>query len=333
MRNYRIESKGDHLSTMKLSGFGRILPSSAKSLVKSRLGRRLPNLFGVRRHQKILNRYEVDQVYVENGSVPVFWWSDAPNFGDLLSPWLVEQMTSLPVEFAGGENRRYATKDSPHYVTIGSIVGRTSDTSLVWGTGSFGTETKERLSRKADYRAVRGPLTRQVLKNVGIKCPSVYGDPALLVPLYYHPDVPITHEIGMVVRWSEQEWKSVDVDPNVKIINLKTSSVEQTLDDFLSCKRIISSSLHGLIIADAYGIPNAWRQSETGKGGIFKYFDYFASVDKFRAPHQYSIARQGLQLRHLLKSFEFNSQPIDYKYYRLLDACPFLSRKHVFPNR
>ncbi|MGO2861526.1 MAG: polysaccharide pyruvyl transferase family protein [Brevibacterium sp.] len=225
----------------------------------------------------------------------------------------------MPVEFAD--------RDEPHYVTVGSIVGRASDNSLVWGTGSFGTETKARLSPKAKYHAVRGPLTRQILKNAGISAPQIYGDPALLMPLYYYPEVPITHEIGVVVRWSEKEWKSVDVDPKVKIINLKTSNVEDTISDFLSCRRIISSSLHGLIIADAYGIPNAWRQSETGKGGIFKYFDYFASVNKYRAPHQYSIGKQGLQVNHLLKNFAFNSQPIDFKYYRLLDASPFLQRK------
>jgi pyruvyltransferase len=303
------------------SSLGQRASSFVKDLVKSRLGRRFPDAIGVRRHRKILDRYEVnDDIVMKNGSIPVFWWTDAPNFGDLLSPWLVENMTGMNVEFAD--------RDEPHYVTIGSIVGRASNNSIVWGTGSFGTETKARLSPKADYTAVRGPLTRQVLKNAGISSPQVYGDPALLMPLYYYPEVPITHEIGVVVRWSEKEWKTVDVDPRVKIINLKTANVEDTIVDFLSCRRIISSSLHGLIIADAYGIPNAWRQSETGKGGIFKYFDYFASVHKYRAPHQYSIGKQGLGVDHLLKNFSFDSQPIDFKYYKLLDASPFLQRKN-----
>ncbi|PCC17494.1 hypothetical protein CIK79_03830 [Brevibacterium aurantiacum] len=241
------------------------------------------------------------------------------HFGDLISPWLVEKMTDMPTVFAD--------RDSAHYVTVGSIVGRASNKSVIWGTGSFGTETKKRLAPDAKYHAVRGPLTRQILANSGISAPQIYGDPALLMPLYYHPEVPITHEIGVVVRWSEKEWKSVKVDPRIKIINLKTPNVEETVNDFLSCRRIISSSLHGLIIADAYGIPNAWRQSETGKGGIFKYFDYFASVNKYRAPHQYSIGDEGLGLDHLLKSFAFNSQPIEFNYHKLLASSPFLQRK------
>lgn len=305
---------------MNSSNIGNKLSSVLKNTVKSKLGRRFPDSIGIRRHQKILDRYEVNKnVLTVNGAVPLFWWIDAPNFGDLLSPWLVEKMTSLPVEFS--------ERDTPHYVTIGSIVGRASDKSILWGTGSFGTETKVRLPPKAKYHAVRGPLTRQILKNSKIEAPPIYGDPALLAPLYYYPDLPITHELGVVVRWSEKEWKTADVDPRVKIINLKTSSVEETISDFLSCRKIISSSLHGLIIADAYGIPNAWRQSETGKGGIFKYFDYFASVNKYRAPHQYSIGDEGLKLEHLLKSFDFNDQPIEFKYHKLLDSSPFLQRK------
>lgn len=293
---------------------------TAKNAVKSKLGRRFPDHIGVRRHRKILERYEPsDDIIMRDGAIPVFWWTDAPNFGDVLSPWLVEHMTSKPVEFAD--------RDLPHYVTVGSIVGRASDNSIIWGTGSFGTETKVRLPPKADYRAVRGPLTRQVLANSKISAPAIYGDPALLTPLFYYPDVPVTHEVGVVVRWSEKDWKKVEVDPKIKIINLKTDDIEKTIREFLSCKRIISSSLHGLIIADAYGISNAWRQSETGKGGIFKYMDYFASVNKYRAPHQYSIGKEGLGLGHVLRSFEFNAKPIEFKYHQLLDASPFLRRK------
>lgn len=304
---------------MQLSGIGRRIITPAKNVLKSRLGRRFPDIFGPRRHQAIVEKYELTDVIENAGVVPVTWWDNTDNFGDLLSPWLIERMTSLPTELAD--------KTEPHYVVIGSVLGRATDQSIVWGTGSFGTESSKRLATNAKYAAVRGPLTRQKLKNAKITCPPVYGDPALLAPLYYYPKVPVTHEVGVVVRWSEGEWKTVSIGDKVKIINLHTSDLEGTLREFLSCKRIVSSSLHGLIIADAYGIPNAWRESETGRGGVFKYYDYFASVNKYRKPHQYSIAKMGLEARTLLDSFEFDRRPIEFNYYALLDACPFLRRK------
>ena len=111
---------------------------------------------------------------------------------------------------------------------------------------------------------MRGPLTRSRLLDVGIDCPPVYGDPALLVPLYYWPEVEKTHDVGIVIRHSEHLWRDLDQDDSVKVIDFGSSDIETVLREILSCRRIISSSLHGLVIADAYGIPNAWLGTEGG---------------------------------------------------------------------
>src|SRR5690606_8331752 len=135
-----------------------------------------------------------------------------------------------------------------------SVLKRVTRHSIVWGSGSFGTESKRQLNRDADYRAVRGPLTRAKLRNVGVQCPEVYGDPALLVPFFYWPQVKKEAEVGLVLRWSERSWNALPAGAGVRKIFLKADNIEQVLQQILGCKRIISSSLHGLIIADAYGI-------------------------------------------------------------------------------
>jgi pyruvyltransferase len=262
-------------------------------------------------------RYRVARdIALMDGAIPLTWWVGASNFGDLLSPWLINQMTSLPVVFSEG--------GGPCYIAIGSVIKRVKEKTVVWGSGSFGTEPKRQLCGEAEYRAVRGPLTRNKLVVAGIDCPRVYGDPALLLPFFFNREIEKTAEIGIVLRWSERKWNGCEFGAGVKKIYLKSEDVEGVLAEILSCKRIISSSLHGLIIADAYSIPNAWLASHTPKGGEFKFYDYFLSVNKIRNSFAFDFERDRVELVNLLSAFEFDSRPIEFDYEPLLQACPFL---------
>jgi hypothetical protein len=42
--------------------------------------------------------------------------------------------------------------------------------------------------------------------------------------------------------------------------------------------------LHGLIVADSLGIPNAWIESPDLIGGRFKFDDYYSSLDVCENP-------------------------------------------------
>ena len=275
-----------------------------------------------------------------SGALPLIYWPGAPNFGDLLSPWLFEKLTGHKVShFRGGvvplrHSRRIWRKLTepkaaklPHYIGIGSIMSRVRDNSVVWGTGAFGTEQFYQLNGRAKYHAVRGPLSRQLLLNVGVRVGEIYGDPALLTPYFFDAPEEKTNEIGVVLRWSEDEWLRSSAGDGVKIISLGSDDVEGTLLQMLSCKRIITSSLHGLIIADAYGIPNAFLASTTPKGGVFKYLDYFASVDKFRKPVSFDFVTEPLEVENLESRFVFDDREIDFDADVLLEACPFLKSK------
>lgn len=278
-----------------------------------------------------LSKYLVDEsklIVNDNNQIPLTYWTVASNFGDLLSKWIFEKLTGKEVKMVKVDvgNRKNKLKD-PCYISIGSILARVQDVSHVWGTGSFGTEQTRNISKKAKYHAVRGPLTRSFILNVGAKCPKVYGDPALLTPYLYNPEVEKTHEVGLVLRWSEVEWLKLNPPEGVKIIDLSRGDIEGVLDDILSCKRIVTSSLHGLIIADSYGIPNSWLSSTTPKGGEFKYYDYFLSVDKVRHTVHYDL-KQGITLEKIMDNFPFDDRPINWSPTPLLNACPFLSIKY-----
>lgn len=279
----------------------------------------------------ILDRYVVEDsklLLTEDGKVPLTYWTVASNFGDLLSKWIFEKLTGKEVKLVKVSPTSKKTKLAhPTYISIGSILSRTQNTSIVWGTGSFGTEQNRQIAKKAQYLAVRGPLTRSLVMNKGAKCPKIYGDPALLTPYLYNPEVEKTHEVGLVLRWSEVEWLKLNPPEGVKIIDLSRGDIEGVLDDILSCKRIVTSSLHGLIIADSYGIPNSWLSSTTPKGGEFKYYDYFLSVDKVRHTVHYDL-KQGITLEKIMDNFPFDDRPINWSPTPLLNTCPFLSIKY-----
>lgn len=70
-------------------------------------------------------------------------------------------------------------------------------------------------------------------------------------------------------------------EPGVLVIDLVTDDVGCVIDRMLSCKRIVSSTLRGLIVAYAYGIPNAWIEfSGRIKGDGTKFLDYLQSVGR-----------------------------------------------------
>lgn len=300
-----------------------IIKRKARRTVRTLLQRQFPNFAGPGRLKSLPEEYVVkDLILTDSGEVPVTWFTYKVNFGDLMSPWLMEKMT--------GHRPVLADTSKPHYVTIGSIANKGTSESIFWGTGTYGTESKSEVSRDATYTAVRGPLTRSKLgahMGFGIKVPPVYGDPALLAPLYFFPKVKITHEYGVIVRWSERKWAKATYGPGVKLIDFARGDIEGVIRDMLSCRRIVSSSLHGLIIADTYGIPNAWLASRTPRGGEFKFHDYFASVSKLRAAQKFNPSAQTVTKETLRSKLDFDGRAIQFDYRRLLDACPFLERR------
>ena len=271
---------------------------------------------GAEHLQRLVAGYDVGALLLEDGRVPLRWFRRAPNFGDVMSPWLISRMTGREVVWS---ERR------PHYVAIGSVLKGSNPLSTVWGAGSFGVENGAHFSTEATYTAVRGPLTRARLLARKIPCPEVHGDPALLAPAYFAPKVRKTHKFGIVTRWQDRQWDNAEIGPGVRLIDLRTSDVEGVIKAMLSCHRVVSSALHGLIIADAYGIPSAWIRSTTTYGGPFKFFDYFASVGKFRTCQEIDMSFP-LTAKRLRDSLVFDGRPIDFDHSALLDACPFLER-------
>lgn len=95
------------------------------------------------------------------------------------------------------------------------------------------------------------------------------------MPEFYSPDNKKEFDLGIIPHYVDKDHKFLlqNFNPNIKIIDIEQPDYKKFIDDVTSCKKIISSSLHGIIIADAYNIP-ALRVEFSNKifGGDFKLF-------------------------------------------------------------
>lgn len=218
------------------------------------------------------------------GDTPVtttYWWRDGtPNFGDRLNGFLQMQL---------GVNPHWAPAAEADQVIVGSVLHHLPQgwSGTVCGAGLLYPNRAVDLS-EATVLALRGRLTgARVRRQPGR---VVYGDPGLLVSKFV-PQPVAKHDLGVVPHWSDTELARRF--PYAHIIDVRQHP-EKVIAEIASCRRIISSSLHGLVVADAYGIP---RQAElfaqaASEGGRFKFKDYASIYDThphfgrmWRAPH------------------------------------------------
>ena len=270
-----------------------------------------------------------------SNKIRLFWWNEIKmqgkskeNYGDLLGKYLVEKISQK--EAVWSKPSKFSIHDffSPIYVTIGSILTHVNKKCIVWGSGIV---SKEYPIKKGEFLAVRGPQTRNHLIKQGYEVPEVFGDPALLLPKYYNPKIEKEYASGIIPHYSDyNKVKDFYKDDNsILLIDLMTDDVDKTTDEILKCRKIVSSSLHGIIVAHAYGIPAVWQKFS---GNIFgddiKYQDYFESVDI--KPYRPIVFNKRMDISDLEMLFEGKEvlpekEVVEGLCLKLMEVCPFKS--------
>ena len=203
-------------------------------------------------------------------------WQNSPqpgNFGDILTPILLDKM------FDRKAIRMTGPFASPTIMGIGSTIGRCCGNTVVWGSGIM--RWSDPLKADATYLCVRGPQTHAKLAERKIPCPEIFGDPALLMPKIHNPTIEKKYKYGIFAHYVDTkqvtQWYGNDRD--IKIIDPLRKNPLDVIDDMLQCEKIISSSLHGIIISHAYDVPAIWvKHSDKLNGDGMKFRDYFESV-------------------------------------------------------
>lgn len=162
-------------------------------------------------------------------------------------------------------------------VVVGSVLEHLPPlwSGIVAGAGRLHEHSAVDLS-SAIVLGLRGPLSAKGLRLKNI----VLADPGLLCNELVAP-VEKIYDLGLVPHWSDidleqrQEFKRW----NPHIIR-PTSDPCEVIREIGQCKKIVSSSLHGIIVADSWGIPRRTEMAAifAREGGSFKFRDYALSV-------------------------------------------------------
>ena len=209
----------------------------------------------------------------------LYWWKGVPNFGDTLS--------ALVVAHVSGRAVRHAGPKGCEMLAIGSLIqvmrrnygepppdGRRP---VIWGAGLLHPVGTTGFLENVDVALVRGPLSADLL---GLRM-RAFGDPGLLVADLLG-DLPAQADrIALVPHHSMLGDPALaallEKERALELIDVAGDALE-VCRRIAACRHVISASLHGLIVADACGVPSSWMMP--GGQQLLKYYDYATSVGR-----------------------------------------------------
>ena len=200
-----------------------------------------------------------------------YHWIGRVNFGDAIAPYLIRH-------FCNKLNPVWSPVAEADVVTVGSVLEHIPANwpGYVLGAGRLYPDRKLWLDKTTTVLGLRGPLTAAAWpEDVAL------GDPGLLADELVGSQSRI-YDLGIVPHWSDTE---LTRNPHyygkwtTKVIDITDPPLD-VIREIGQCKKIVASSLHGLIIADAFGIPRKFETTPrfAREGGLFKFQDYSASI-------------------------------------------------------
>lgn len=194
------------------------------------------------------------------------------NFGDLLGPLIVRRLLRV----RGLRN----PSSSARLLTVGSVLGQARDGDTVWGSGRNGKVPDHwHRFRSLDVRAVRGPRTAAWLASRGIDPPEVFGDPAMLLPGLF-PELAVderdrSDEVVFVPNLNDVG--RLEVPGGVRVISPQGDPM-RIVGQLLRSRLVVASSLHAVIVAEAFGVPARLVHSMVEPD--FKYLDHLEATGR-----------------------------------------------------
>ncbi|MFP5077636.1 polysaccharide pyruvyl transferase family protein [Rhizobium sp. YIM 134829] len=277
------------------------------------------------------------------------------NLGDALSAVVVSVMSGLaikPASFDQPVERMAAVGTIGHAQRNGRV--------HLWGTGfdlsrnSAGALAGYSVPDKTDLvvHAVRGRQTAKGLRALGVEVPDVFGDPVWFLPRIFPLEgLKKRKELGVIVHISELEEATAvakvkaalvrygipaELADDIAIINTYTDATveafESKVREIAECKRILSTSLHGLVIAETYNIPCAWFSTNRGASDFLKLdgaqpidhrmIDFYGGVGRDAVLTYFQPLHEATRWEEAMTFIDRNWEGLTYTGKDLFDAFP-----------
>lgn len=292
------------------------------------------------------------------GSVALCWAASTRdthgygNLGDSLSAVMVAALSGRRVQhvdFGRPESKMVAVGSIAHAIHGGE--------AIIWGSGVSirgGVLARNVPRTHYDVRAIRGPISARHLRDFGVPVPEVYGDPVWLLPSIFQEPVEKRYELGVIPHIQDVDGFGPGarppadslryrIDPkdagSVLLINTwhepTWAGIQATLRQILSCKRIVSQSFHGVVIAEAYGIPvlNYRQMPHVPNGPLTISLEEECTTDPrvwefFRGGRRPSFQmyaqrrEQQADWEHIIRAIDGRWEPFEYDASALVESFP-----------
>ncbi|CAF3114582.1 unnamed protein product [Rotaria sp. Silwood2] len=234
------------------------------------------------------NSLRVDNVKL-NKDFPLFYYkpnSMNDNFGDKLSHILVQSIVNFNLTVITNFREKSFCK-KPKLLAIGSIIHFACPHDVIWGSGlldssHFIPRWKSLSNLTIDIRAVRGPRTRRILMSkFNLTIPEIYGDPALLLPYYLtsfkRSTKPIIRRL-LILHYRDASG-NISIPEVSRVVTVSAFLPwKELLSLIVQSQLVISTSLHGIILAEAFEIPA--RLLKSPLVDLFKFHDYYEGTNR-----------------------------------------------------
>ena len=211
------------------------------------------------------------KILVSNPFLIKFFGKRVNNFGDLIGPIIVKKILSEK-----NKKAKFIHKTNK-LLTVGSIMHFAKENDHIWGTGINGKVKNYFDFNNLNIYSVRGPLTRDILLSRGFEVPEIYGDPGLLLGHYFPQYLNLEKKRKYLIIPNLNDKEFYKNNLGIKV-SQPTANLNKIILDIAQSEIIISSSLHGIVLADAFGIDSIILKSK--HEDLFKYKDYLLGTGR-----------------------------------------------------